>query len=223
MIWAKPTALFVSVKLSGHVVQLFNHASAQSLIKEILIDNVYAIKQDAWPVKKVLDGGANIGLFAFYTFHAIPEASIICYEPDASNFSLLLQNTDAFATKIICMQKAIGLHAETKWLKQPEAVSLNKTFETSGTDMEVAFEAFENLLQQHFDLVKMDIEGAEWPLLQQVVEKKLLTTANYWMIELHDVAKHETVWNSMKELCRQHAYKIEKEASVWHLYKVKHT
>jgi len=81
------------------------------------------------------------------------------------------------------------------------------------------FISIESLLQQNFDLVKMDIEGAEWPLLQQVVERNLLTKANYWMIELHDEELWSEILNSVKAKAAAQGYEVKKIKTIWHLFK----
>jgi FkbM family methyltransferase len=42
--------------------------------------------------KAIIDGGANIGMFAVQAVTRFPKAKVICYEPDPSNFQTLNKN-----------------------------------------------------------------------------------------------------------------------------------
>ena len=69
-------------------------------------------------------------------------------------------------------------------------------------------------------LLQMDIEGAEWPLLQRIATLNLLQKANYWMIELHALHAHTAEWATITALCTEQGYQIDRIDCVWHLYKM---
>lgn len=128
-----------------------------------------AVKLAARPPTRVLDLGANIGLFGVYVLGRWPAAEIHSFEPDPTNLRML--------ERVIA---ANGL--QQRWSVTPAAVS-NRAGEISfaaglfadshlATDAEadapatITVRCADLFAEDHdVDLMKMDIEGGEWPIL----------------------------------------------------------
>lgn len=54
----------------------------------------------------IIDAGANIGIFSMMYAKKFPNARIIAFEPEESNFELLLKNTQKFKN-IVCVKAGI--------------------------------------------------------------------------------------------------------------------
>jgi FkbM family methyltransferase len=123
---------------------------------------------DATRAPRILDVGANIGLFGVYALGRWPEARITSFEPDPDNFRVL--------------DLTVGANQrEGSWDDVPAAVSnadgelefapgdgakshLSPTAADEATITVPAVDFF-GRLGDGVDLVKMDIEGGEWQIL----------------------------------------------------------
>lgn len=116
---------------------------------------------------RVLDLGANVGLFSAFVLERWPGATITALEPDPDNLSLLkacanlnrshgdLQVVDAAAAASAgTMRFVAGLNAESHRAHPDEDVA---------SVVVRAVDAYEHIA--NVDLVKIDIEGGEWELL----------------------------------------------------------
>ncbi len=129
-----------------------------------------AVALDARRSPKVLDLGANIGLFGAYVLARWPRAAIRSFEPDPTNLRVLahvilaneLQGRWSVAEVAVANRAgeqtfAAGLFADSH-LSDPRADLTDGRAITVGT-----VDLFE---QDHdVDLMKMDIEGGEWSIL----------------------------------------------------------
>jgi FkbM family methyltransferase len=112
---------------------------------------------------EVVDLGANIGLFGAYVLRRYPSARITAFEPDPANLALLRRsaqaNGGAWRWEIVpaCAAVADG--------EVPFAAGRFTTsrLTDAGAQRAPAVDVFAHL--DRVDLVKIDIEGAEWPIL----------------------------------------------------------
>jgi FkbM family methyltransferase len=125
---------------------------------------------DASASPTVLDLGANIGLFGAYVLSRWPRAVIHSFEPDPANVGMLtrtivanrLQRRWSVADVAVTNQDgemafASGLCADSHLVYGSPALKSSQTIMVSTVDF---------FTQDHgVDLVKMDIEGGEWAIL----------------------------------------------------------
>ncbi len=110
---------------------------------------------DATGGPRILDVGANIGLFGVYALGRWPEARITSFEPDPDNFRVL--------DLTVCANQREG-----SWDDVPVAVSnADGELEFAAGEATITVPAvdFFDQLGDGVDLVKMDIEGGEWQIL----------------------------------------------------------
>jgi FkbM family methyltransferase len=151
----------------GLQIHLSNHPHDIITVFLVFIREDYgAIK----PGSRVVDIGANIGVFSLYAVHA-GAAMVHAYEPNSEAFACLKRNIEAngLEGKIVAHQVAVtSKGGET--VKFPTRANMYNAILADDTD--VAYElvqtigmpaVMENI--QHADLVKMDCEGAEYDLL----------------------------------------------------------
>ena len=138
-------------------------------LKEIFVDCVYeqALPENAY----ILDCGANIGLSVIYLKSICPSARIVCFEPDAKNFSILEKNISSHHLKNIDAKN------EAIWI---ENTSLNFIGEggmaskiggdSSPNTITVKATRLKDYLNQNVDFLKIDIEGAEYKVLKDIAD-----------------------------------------------------
>jgi FkbM family methyltransferase len=113
---------------------------------------------------RILDLGANIGLFAASCRERWPGASVVSVEPDPENLELLRRtaaDTDAIEVIAACATDHDG---SVRFVAGQFAESHVADEESAEETIEVpCVDALR--LAQSADLVKIDIEGSEWDLL----------------------------------------------------------
>ncbi len=92
------TTKFENIKLLNikHPIYLRNETSDSPTFKQVFLDNEYNIKFNK-SSKTIIDGGANIGFFALKVKNELPNAKIICIEPDKDNFRILQKNLENYS------------------------------------------------------------------------------------------------------------------------------
>jgi FkbM family methyltransferase len=156
-----------------------------------VLREVYVNKEYEWfPVqdpKVIVDLGAHFGDTTLYYHAQFPEACIIAVEPAPENFARLQKHV-AGIKNIICLNAAVGSSNGTIKLnigKSSLGHSVVKRSE-SDTEIEVPLMTLESILVQakatHIDLVKFDIEGAEFDAFRDVSQNKKFTS---FIGELH--------------------------------------
>jgi FkbM family methyltransferase len=144
---------------------------------------IAALKGLGRPVN-VVDLGANIGFFDVHTSDELEVGRVVTVEPDPGNGSVLerVRNANRANWQII---RACASN-------RPHIVSFRSGFENlsridnNGDTSIPAIDVFP--LVADADLVKMNIEGAEWDILQ---DPRLADTSCVWIVEYHRIASPE--------------------------------
>ena len=122
---------------------------------------------DATTAPRILDVGANIGLFGVYALGRWPEARITAFEPDPHNFRVLdltvgaNQREGSWDDRPVAVSNAVG---ELSFAPGDGAKSHLSPTGDEPTITVPAVDFFDQL-GDGVDLVKMDIEGGEWQIL----------------------------------------------------------
>lgn len=115
---------------------------------------------------RIVDLGANIGLFGLYALGRWPSANLIGYEPDPRNAELLertvaLNRPDGSwkTYRLACSNRAGSISFVSGLLSESRIADANET-DTIDVPMVDLFDELADV-----DLLKIDIEGAEWDIL----------------------------------------------------------
>jgi FkbM family methyltransferase len=114
----------------------------------------------------IIDAGAYTGVSTVYFRHKYREAKIIAVEPEKSNFDLLVRNTKPYKN-IFCVNA--GVYCEDIPLVISDHSAEKYAFRvepSASTEKSVPGYMIETLMKEfqlpHVDILKMDIEGAEY-------------------------------------------------------------
>lgn len=151
-------------------------------VKEIFINEIY--KQEFQPFPYIIDCGANIGLSVIYIKERCPEARIIAFEPDEINFSLLQDNIASFGYSNVILKKEAVWTKNTQ-LNFTESGSMSSRIDDSAgiNNKMVNAVRLKDLLTERIDFLKMDIEGAEYAVIEDIKEN--LSYVKNLFIEYH--------------------------------------
>ena len=140
--------------------------------------------------KMIIDGGANIGLFAVLMANRFPDAQIISIEPDAGNYLQLQKNTSYYPNiKTInagIWNKDCDLQVKDEgydeWGLQVMEAQPGATQTIKAIKLNAIIEEYQ---LGRLDVVKLDVEGAEAVIFKDSYEPWLSIT-NTLIIELHE-------------------------------------
>lgn len=158
------------------VHKLFNNNlffySAPELLhgfKEIFIDKIY--KQPLVENPYIIDCGANIGMSVIYMKQQFPQAEIIAFEPDETNFSLLNKNINSFGYSNVLLYKE-AIWNENTTLQFSNESSMGSKIEIDTTSNTIAVKAvrLKDFLNRQVDFLKIDIEGAENVVIKDIAD-----------------------------------------------------
>ena len=183
--------LYATVKnMKFHVP---NIASAL-VLKETFLDEEY----DFFDVENsvVVDIGAYIGDTAVFFAHRGAK-KIVAYEPNPTRVEMAKENfaLNGYSDKIVLVNAAVG--AENGILQLSKELRVNQLSIRSVLDNEGSI-----------DLLKMDIEGAEWEIMEKCVSEGLLENVEKIVMEVHGVHPER-----MKKILRNAKYKIKQSVS----------
>jgi FkbM family methyltransferase len=190
----------------------------QNELHHLFIDDPYGLKTlPRDKIKTVLDIGANIGLFALLARYYFPTACIHSYEPNGALAPLLMNNTRA--ANIAVFMQGIGLqrgraeiHFDFDGQVYPSLVGMLRPEENGPIEICSIRDAIDRF-GQTVDLVKLDCEGDEWKILEDVDS---LRRINFLAMEYHlNYATGQTVETLIGHL-RHNGFVIDslKEADI---------
>lgn len=156
----------------------------------------------------ILDAGSNIGLAALFFSEYFPEAEIVCCEPHQDNIELLKLNT-ANLRKVTVLRCALGKTAGAGTVLQTSATSYANIKVVEDISGDVPIYDYAELLKvsgvPSFDLIKIDIEGAEYGFLSSMSEAQL-AQCNWIVGEVHGADQ----WRLLDLLSSQFSIDIRK-------------
>jgi len=151
------------------------------------------------PADLVIDCGANLGEFTHML--ALNGATVHAFEPDPYTFSRLRENTSHFSN-IVCHNQAVGVgQASVKLYRKPDfdlspdAASISSSVFADKINVaadnyveveQIDFVSFLKSLGRPVRLLKIDIEGAEVPLLEHMIQADALATVDVVFAETHE-------------------------------------
>jgi FkbM family methyltransferase len=148
----------------------------------------------------VIDCGANVGDISL--LFAKTKAKVFAFEPDPLAFQVLKQRINGFSN-ITCFQKAVGTaNGTTRMFLHKERAQVNhKAYSVSSsiigekenidTSNYIQIEIidlteFIDSLGTRVALIKMDVEGAEIEILEQIIEQETYEKVDLLLVETHE-------------------------------------
>lgn len=184
--------------LLGKNVSYGHRGSFHGMFTEIFIDQNYRIAPTDKPLT-IIDCGSNIGLASLYFRIIAPNSKITSFEPNPVTFEILSQNIEKNSLHITAVNSGVGLRDEVVTLytdvndSSSQSASVTKHLESKGrdiTEINVTIEKLSKYISQPVDILKLDIEGAEGDVLEELVEAGKLPLINVLFIEYHNDGKN---------------------------------
>ena len=174
-----------------HPVYLRPGTSDHAVFKQVFGKGDYDLELPFAPAT-IIDGGANIGLFAVLMASRYPNAAIVSIEPDAANYNQLCKNSKPYPGISTIKAGLWNTNCHLQIVDQAsEAWSLQVEEAPAGTTTNLPamhiLEIMQNAGWAGIDLLKLDVEGAEAMIFKDNYEAWLGKT-RMLIIELHEKA-----------------------------------
>jgi FkbM family methyltransferase len=175
----------------GFQVYSYSFLTLTYLFEEIFLRKDYFFTtQNTQPV--IFDCGANIGVATLYFKHLYPQATVLCFEPNPSTFKLLEKNIHSNGlTNIYLHPIALSdFEGQTQFFCNDDAGTLLSSLDKNRGGEQMITCQVERL--SHFlepfkqvDCIKMDVEGGEWRIVNDLVTTGVLHKVQQLIIEYH--------------------------------------
>jgi len=158
-----------SVNIYNYPVTYVDDGSFILSLEEIFFTEIYKLDVEKNENLKIIDCGSNIGLSLLYFKLNYSNSEVIAFEPDQENYKLLKQNTDNWDFN------KITLHQAAIWTENGDIAFSNtgnlggKIENTSNSGQgisKVKSVRLKDILIEKIDLLKIDIEGAEYEVIK---------------------------------------------------------
>lgn len=213
-----PRYTSTSTELMGKKLQLVDAYSYLHMCDEIFTRKNYefeASRKD--PL--IIDCGANIGLSIIYFKTLYPECRIIAFEADGRIFDALQQNIESFGFN------NVELHNKAVWTEESELQfqvegSWGGRLVNAGEEGQIikveAVRLKDFLINQKVDLLKIDVEGAEYDILLDCADA--LSEVENLCFEYHSHAGQRQTLQELLEIVQKSGFRYHiKEASTRNL------
>ena len=170
--WHRP------LRLLGYTICYTDLSTLRWLFKEIFVDRDYEPPAD-FPVARVVDAGANVGLATMFFRRRYPDAEIVCFEPDPRAFACLQRNLERNkVTGVTAHNLGLGTaHGEAILFVDPNVQnscqSMSRSFATSllpdnqqPDELKIRVAPLSEFLDEPVDVMKLDVEGSELNVLR---------------------------------------------------------
>jgi FkbM family methyltransferase len=166
-----PGSVGLRVRLGGVVYPIrLKSMTELDVLREIGVDDEYGAA-DALPARTIVDLGANVGLATLRLLASHPGAHVLAVEADPALIARLRRNVEGLPVTVVhaavCAEsgeQAFYTSRSSSWTN-----SLDRNH-PSQTAVRVRALTLEELLESNdldrVDLLKLDVEGAEWEILQ---------------------------------------------------------
>ena len=183
-------------------------ATDLSVANEVFIQKVYDVpaELDASSVRFVVDLGANVGYTCLQWLRLFPNARVTAFEPHPAHVELAQCHFDSngFADRVELISAAAGVSSGRCWLSDAGSQSKVKGDAASGSIAVRVIDFFEKVKGRTIDLLKIDVEGSEYPLLAD--ERFAGLDVRRLILEWHRTDEHPDGENWCRERLRQLGY-----------------
>lgn len=159
------------------------------LISEIILNSEYLFECNTED-PLIFDCGANIGVALLYFLHTFPKARVIAFEPTPETFRYLSQNSAGF-NGVECHNAALSNKDGVIpfYIPPGSAGSLTTSICPNRVEglvpIDVIAVKLSTYISQPVDLLKIDVEGAEWQVFEDLIATKKINLIRNAIIEYH--------------------------------------
>lgn len=179
-----------TIQIEGKAFTYHDAGSFYNTWQEIFTGGLYKFNASG-PAPFIIDCGANMGLSVLFFKEEFPDAEIIAFEPDPMIFEVLSANAKSVGWQGVQLSnKAVWDTETTLTFYSDSGMGSSATNSFSKVKpIEVGTIRLADQLHRKVDMLKMDIEGAEYTVLRDCAS--LLTNVEHIFVEYHSFTGKE--------------------------------
>lgn len=172
--------------IEGLTVAYTDEASLRTARKDIFEQRIYHF-EPATPSPLIIDGGAHVGMAAMYWKWVMPAARIVCFEPDGGIAALLRKNLSVNGlTGVEVIEAGLAAAAGEAAFCADGSDGGRLVTEAGGdADWRVPTVRLSDHVREPVELLKLNIEGQEWPVLSDLEQAGRLGLVRRIILEYH--------------------------------------
>ncbi|MDQ3047791.1 MAG: FkbM family methyltransferase [Bacteroidota bacterium] len=154
----------------------------------------------------IIDCGANIGMSVIYFKQQFPQARLTAFEPDPHIFSILKKNVQSFGYDDITLLNNALWDSEKDLDFSSEGADAGRI--SSGNEknnIKIKTLQLSKFLDQPVDLLKIDIEGAEYTVLKEC--QSGLKNVSKMFLEYHSFLNQEQTLDEILSILRKAGFR----------------
>lgn len=173
------------------------------------------------PTDTIIDIGGHIGSFSIWASQQAHQGKVYTFEPNPENFHLLRENKELNQVSNL---EIFNLAVADKI---GELTLFNSVHQNMGHSLyenhlpnyvKVKTTTLDEILQIHniqkVHLLKIDAEGAEYPILLNA-SSQTLQKINKIILEYHDYLSHGFTYQDIKKYLETNGFKVERKANLY--------
>jgi len=180
------------ISFLGYRVEYPNQSHALLLVHEIFVNGAYRF-DGGNPRPRIVDCGANIGMAVLFFKAYRPDAQVIAFEPDPATYARLARSVEINQLPRVTLENAAVGEKEglaTFYGSRADPGSLTASLEPAWggeTAKEVRVVRLSRWIQEPVDFLKLDVEGAEYGVIRDLVETGAIRWIREAVIEYHEL------------------------------------
>jgi FkbM family methyltransferase len=206
--------------IDGMKVTVRNNMHDAYILAEIFLDKPYMRNINIRSQSTVVDIGGYIGDFSLYAAKCLKARKVVVYEPSPKNFAILQRNIENnnFHDRIVAINMAVSDAEELvmdtdEERDSPAMVSLSESSQGSHL-LRIPSVTLAELIRVHgtgtIDLLKLDCEGAEYPILLSAPLEALEKIENI-VFEYHEIENFEAKLEAVQDKLKAAGYQLKTE------------
>jgi FkbM family methyltransferase len=213
-----PNKREVQVRIFGFRVEGPSYYSILFLVKEIFLEQQYRFETTE-PAPLIFDCGSNIGMTMLYFKLLYPQARVVCFEPQQRAFSFLQRNVELNRlNKVETHRVALGDRNGYVDFFEPNTgaglmASLFASRESRGHAVSTPMHRLSEHLQTTPDLIKLDVEGAETLVIQDLLLSGKMQAKQVFVEFHHGIDGMPSSLGSFLEAFERNGYSYNMRAS----------
>jgi len=186
--------VLATIQVLSHKLLVPSVPAASWLYREIVVDRAYDLFSTT-KFRTIIDGGANIGAAASFFLQSHPMSHVTCFEPDPLSFAFLQANIarNGVAHRVRCVNVAVSDRDGSRtFFSSPagEGYNLRMSMDPdrlgiAGPRTRVRTVSLVPFLKRNVDLLKLDVEGAEFAVVADLSQHDGFARIANIVIEVH--------------------------------------
>ncbi len=197
--------------LSNKYIRLYNFKILIQDITSFYYEVIYIFKDEIYKFTSqkdtplIIDGGVCIGTSLLYFKKIYPTSKIIGFEPDGLAFKIANENISQNKLSDIKLHNVALYNSNTEISFETKSIDSNK-ISSSGT-VKVSAHKLSSYITEQVDFLKLNIEGAEYYVLQDLHESGKIKMINEMCLEWHSFANQEQNLSQVLDILQRNNFK----------------